>query len=262
MAAGEVGEIPFTFSDGYIRLEARVAQSAEPLHLLLDSGAGASVLSLRTARRLRLPLGKTENIRGVGVSVASRHLEGVSATAGAIALSDIPLAVDLSAAEQLCSEPVDGLIGVGFFRDRVVQIDYTRHVLRINAPGAANCSGEKLSVKMMNGVMCVPVGVNDSNARWVRFDTGCNDALHWVIPRPTSRGDRAAVSIGFITDDADTSLTSVALGKRTVHPVKTALHATPLFPGEAGLIGNELLSQFVVTVDWPNRRVLLADASR
>jgi hypothetical protein len=85
--------------------------------------------------------------------------------------------------------------------------------------------------------------------------------LHWVIPRP-GHPDHNAVSIGFVTDTEDTTLTSVSLGKRALHPVKTALHSTPMFPGEAGLVGNGILSQFTVTVDWPGRQILLADGLR
>jgi len=220
------------------------------------------VLGLRTAQRLHLPLGKRESVHGVGVSATARHLTGVDATASGVLLSNVSLAVDLSSAEELCSKPVDGLIGIGFFKDRVVQIDYVRHVLRIASSAAAATAAQRLPAKMMNGILCVPVSVNESNVRWTRLDTGCNDALHWVIPRPANRSDHGAVSIGFVTDTDDTSLTSVSLGKRTLHPVKTALHSSQLFPGEAGLLGNGLLSQFVVTVDWPNRQVLLVDAPR
>ena len=254
-------EIPFTFTDGFIRVEAHVPQSAEPLHLLLDSGAGASVLSLRTAQRLHLPLGKTENVRGVGVDSAARQLNGVTASANGVNLSSIPLAVDLSAADQLCSQPVDGLIGVDFFKNRVVQIDYIRHILRITST-TPKAGAERLPVKTINGIMCVPVGVNDSTVRWTRLDTGCNDALHWVVPKSAAHGAHNAVSIGFVTDESDTSLTSVALGKHSLHTVKTALHGAPLFPGEAGLLGNGILSQFLVTVDWSNHQVLLEDAPR
>ncbi|WP_157447699.1 aspartyl protease family protein [Chthoniobacter flavus] len=260
-ATTQPAEIPFTFTDGFIRVEAHVPQSAEPLHLLLDSGAGASVLSLRTAQRLHLPLGKTENVRGVGVDSAARQLNGVTASANGVVLSGIPLAVDLSAADQLCSQPIDGLIGVDFFKNRVVQIDYIRHTLRITS-ATPKTSAERLPVKTINGIMCVPVGVNDSTVRWTRLDTGCNDALHWVVPKSAAHGAHNAVSIGFVTDESDTSLTSVALGKRSLRTVKTALHGAPLFPGEAGLLGNGLLSQFLVTVDWSNHQVLLADAPR
>jgi len=254
-------EIPFTFTDGFIRLEVHVPQSVEPLHLLLDSGAGASVLSLETAQRLHLPLGKTENVQGVGVEVAAYHLRGVRASAKGVNLAEIPLAVDLSAAAELCSEPVDGLIGVDFFRDRVVQIDYVHHKLRLSAT-APGKTADRLPIRFLNGVMCVPLSVNDSPNRWARFDTGCNDALHWVIPRSNPHGDHNAVSIGFVTDESDTALLSVMLGRHPLHTVKADLHSRPIFPGEAGLLGNGILSQFTVTVDWPNRQVLFEDAPK
>jgi hypothetical protein len=260
--AASPAEIPFHFTDGFICLEARVAQSPEPLSLLLDSGASESVLNLRTAQRLHLPLGNTQTVRGVGVEVAAYHLRGVHATANGVPLTSIPLALDLSAAEQLCSYPVDGLIGVGFFKDRVVQIDYTHHVLRIAPSTKATrvTKADRLPLKVINGVMCVPIGVNESAPRWARFDTGCNDSLHWVVPRPARHGDRNAISIGFITDTEDSSLTSVSFGQHVLNPVKTVLHGRPMFPAEGGLVGNGLLSQFTVTVDYRHGTVLLEDA--
>jgi hypothetical protein len=257
--AAPAAEIPFHFTDGFICIEARVAQSAEPLNLLLDSGAGASVLDVRTARRLKLKLGRAESVRGVGSEAAAWQLDPVRTLAGSVALPAIPLAVDLSMADELCSKPVDGLIGVDFFADRVVQIDYSRRCLRLLDAGLAMQEGERLPIRLLNGVMCVPVRVNDSQQRWTRFDTGCNDALHWVIPRPRQRAVREGVSIGFVTNPNDTSLTSVSLGSRTMNQVKTALHGRELFAREAGLLGNGLLSRFTVTVDWPNRQVVLED---
>ncbi len=255
-------EIPFHFGDGFICFEARVAQSGEPLNLLLDSGAGASVLSLRAARRLKIKLGATENVRGVGSQASAYHIDPLRTNAGSVALPAIPLAVDLSMADELCSRPVDGLIGVDFFKGRVVQIDYARHCLRILGPEASPAGGERLPMKFLNGIMCVPMGVNDSQARWTRFDTGCNDALHWVIPRPQERAARAGVSIGFVTSPNDTTLTTVSLGSRAMDKVKTSLHGRALFEGEAGLLGNGVLSRFTVTVDWPNRQVVLDEVSR
>ena len=263
LAGGEpVTEIPFRFTDGFICLEARVTPSGEPLNLLLDSGAGASVLSLRTARRLKCKLGPAESVRGVGSEAAAYRLNPVRAIAGGVALPAMPLAVDLSMADELCSRPIDGLIGVEFFKDRIVQIDYARHCLRLRGPDFAMATGERLPIRIKNGILCVPVGVNDSQPQWTRFDTGCNDALHWVIPRPQERATRAGISIGFVTSPTDTALTTVSLGSRAMDQVKTSLHGRPLFEGEAGLLGNGLLSRFLVTVDWPNRQVILDESPR
>jgi hypothetical protein len=165
-------------------------------------------------------------------------------------------------ADELCSRPVDGLIGVDFFKGRVVQVDYARRRLRLAGSEVPSANGERLPIKVQNGILCVPVGVNDSQPRWTRFDTGCNDALHWVVPRPQERGRRGGVSIGFVTNPNDTTLMTVSLGAQSVEKVKTSLHGRPLFEGEAGLLGNGLLSHFLVTVDWPNQQVILSDSAR
>lgn len=256
-----VTEVPFRFTDGFICLEARLERGGEPVNFLLDSGAGVSVLDLRTARRLKLKFGRPQNVRGVGSEATAYELTPVHANAGAVALPAIAMAVDLSMADELCSRPIDGLIGVDFFAGRVVQIDYVKRCLRIiDAPGAA--AQQRLPIRMKNGVMCVPVGVNDSQVRWTRFDTGCNDSLHWVVPRPQEHGKRMGTSIGFVSNPEDTSLMSVKLGARKMDQVKTTLHGRALFEGEAGLLGNGLLSRFLVTVDWPGQQVLLEEAAR
>ena len=257
VSTASAAEIPFRFTDGFICIEARVASTGEPLNLVLDSGAGASVLSWRAAKRLKLKFGPAETVLSVGAEAVAYHLEPVKTTAGNVALPPIPLAVDLSKAEELCSYRVDGLIGIDFFQGRVVQIDYAHRCLRILESAPVLPTAEKLPIKMLNGMLCVPVGVNGSAPRWTRMDTGCNDALHWVVPRPGLANDRQGVTIGFITNPDDTSLTSVSLGSRTLGQVKTSLHSRPLFAGEAGLLGNGMLSRFTVTVDWPHRRVLL-----
>src|SRR5260221_11893814 len=47
-------EFPFQFRDGLICVEVRVAESTGALNFLLDSGAGVSVINLRTAKKLGL----------------------------------------------------------------------------------------------------------------------------------------------------------------------------------------------------------------
>ena len=52
-------------------------------------------------------------------------------------------------------------------------------------------------------------------------------------------------------------VTDVLLGSEHFSPVKTGVHQQPIFSGEAGLLGNGLLSQFRVTVDAGKSRLLL-----
>jgi hypothetical protein len=251
-------EIPFDFVDGYILLHASV--DAQPVTLLVDSGASASVLSLDAARRLHRDLGEALPVDGVDADATAYEMQPATPKAGGFALGEFGLAIDLRNAAQLCSERVDGLIGADFFKGRVTQIDYEHHCLRLLAE--APIDGESLPLRVRNGVFCLPVSVNGSRPRWTRLDTGCNDALHWVVPRMAATGQRRGVSIGFITNTEDETLVSVRLGRMVLPHVETALHGSPIFPGEAGLLGSEVLAQYRVTIDARDRRILLAPAGR
>jgi hypothetical protein len=38
-----------------------------------------------------------------------------------------------------------------------------------------------------------------------------------------------------------------------------SLHTRPFFDGEAGLLGNALLSRFIVTLDWQRKSLVLEE---
>ena len=67
-ASPSLNEFHFEHRGGLIWVKVSVPQSAEPLNFLLDSGAGASVINLRTAQRLGVKLGQRVDVRGVGSS--------------------------------------------------------------------------------------------------------------------------------------------------------------------------------------------------
>ncbi len=253
-----VSEIPFDFVDGFILIKAVLGANKQPVSMLLDSGAGASVLSLDCAHRLRMTLGAPETVRGVGMQTNAYRLDRVAASAGDVLLDQVPLAVDLRNATELCSRPIDGLIGVDFFRRQPLEIDFAARRIRlqngVSAPKTDSC---RLALKPFNGTLCIPVSVNGSKTRWVRFDTGCNDSLHWVVPRTPAAKSGTNLSIGFMTDTSNMALADLRLGNQLLSKVETSLHAEPLFAGEAGLVGTGVWSRYVVRVDYANREITL-----
>jgi hypothetical protein len=50
--------------------------------------------------------------------------------------------------------------------------------------------------------------------------------------------------------------TSVQLGKQCFNAVTTGVHEEQIFPGEAGLLGDALLSKFRLAIDEPRSRVI------
>ena len=166
-----LGEIHSQYRDGLIWLKVNVAGKSEPLNFLLDSGAGISAIDLRTARSLGVHLGNRQIVQGVNGQSFAYRVNDLQAVCGGIALPKSVLAVDLRALSDRCDQPVDGILGIDFFRSRTVQIDFTEGRVRILEkydPNLAN--SEILPIRMCNDAFCVPVRVAGNPANRVIFE--------------------------------------------------------------------------------------------
>jgi hypothetical protein len=255
-----LAEFPFRFSEGLLWIEVNVPQSDQPLHFLLDTGAGASVINLNTAKRLGLKQGREIAVRGVGTSLPGYWQELLSAKAGTIELPSKYLAVDLGKLSSSCEQTVDGLIGADFFCDHVVQIDFDAQKIRLLKPEKAGKFDKTLPLQIRRCGMRVPITVNDHKYQWVRLDTGCARALQWVTSDVNPNQCTRQMAIGLAPISILESQTNVRIGSHDFQKVPTGLHETPIFPGEAGLLGNGLLSRFsTVTIDAKAGRVILEE---
>ena len=255
-------EVPFDLREGLIWIKASVPQSPKPLNLLLDTGAGASVISLTTADRLGLKLGTRVIVHGVGTTVTGHWLTGIAAHAGDVALPSDYVAVDLARLSTSCERPVDGLLGMDFFRGRAVQIDFTERKLRILEPGQVPTTGENLPIQLRPCGMRVPITVDSHQRQWVRLDTGCATPLQWVSSCVSVKDCNPKIAIGLTEVSVPQGKTVVEIGHQKFVDVPTGLHEHPIFAGEAGLLGTGLLSHFSrITIDSRSRRLLLEPSS-
>lgn len=256
---GPTAEIPFEYRDGLIWLKVRAEGAPEPLNFLLDSGASVSVIDLGTAQRLGLKLAGRVSVRGVQTETAGHWPQRLKASVSEVPLPRDFLALDLQKLSKACAHRVDGLVGADFFRDRVVQVDFAACVVRLLATAPAKAD-ESLSLEIQKDVLRVPVAVNGGKPQWMRLDTGCASALQWVsTARPTATAaTRRRMSVGLAEVSVAMASTTVALGKLRFESVPTGVHSKQIFTGESGLLGNGLLSRFIVTVDAPNKRLLLS----
>jgi hypothetical protein len=253
-------EFPFKFHDGFLWVEVTVPQSAEPLNFLFDSGASASVVNLKTAQRLKLPLGNPGAVRGVDATTTGFFPQRLMATADKIPLKKDYLAVDLSQLGRACRCCVDGLIGMDFFRGKVVQIDFAEHKIRLLKSTKGIEGKTVITLKMRPCGMEVPVQVNGGEPRFVRLDTGCASPLQWVTAgvQPKDCSQRPAIALSRFTVSETKS--TVRLGNVEFQSVPTGIHAREIFAGEAGLIGNGILSGFkTVTIDTRRSQLILGE---
>jgi hypothetical protein len=254
-------EFPFEYREGLLWVQIRVPERQEPLRFLLDSGAEVSVINLDTAKRLGLSLAPKVSVRGVHTSMTGYWPQTLSAIANGVTLPSSVLALDLSKLSRSCEQSVDGLIGADFFRDRIVQIDFAARKIRLLSADEICPSSDSLPLEVRHCGMRVQASVNGGKPQWMRVDTGCATPLQWVTSSVRPDLCSTKLAIGLIELNIPQRRTSVELGGQTFRDVATGIHRTAIFPGEAGLLGNGLLSRFSrVTIDAKAGRLILEKA--
>ena len=122
----------------------------------------------------------------------------------------------------------------------MVQIDFKSRCIRVLEKADERGCCAILSMKVRNSALCVPVSLNGARPKWIRLDTGCDGALHWV--------DGAG---------GNDLRATVVLGDEEIDRVPTEFHRSAIFPSEAGLLGNAILSNYRITMDAVNGRFLM-----
>jgi len=256
--ADPIAEFPFQFREGLLWVEVKVPQSKTPLNFLVDTGSGVSVINLSTARRIGLKLGQKVPVQGVQTVLTGYWQQHLGAKVGDLDLPSEYLAVDLDKLSRSCQRPVDGLVGADFFRKRIVQIDFEHETIRLLNSGSWRRAKETLPLQFRPCGMRVPISVNDRPRQWVRLDTGCATPLQWVTSDVRSDDCTRQMAVGLAEVAIPQTKTSVALAKEQFGEIPTGLHQTAIFPGEAGLLGNGLLSRFsTITIDGRSGRLTL-----
>jgi hypothetical protein len=260
--ADTLGEIPFQYRDGFLWLKVQVAGQREALNFLLDSGASSSVLSVQTAQRLNMKLGSRQSVHGVHSQTLAYWITGFKAEAAGVTLPESLLAIDLTGVSKTAHQPIDGLVGADFLRGRIVQIDFVARKVRVLDHTQPDGRSAVLPIKWRNDAICVPVGVAGNSPQWMRLDTGCESALEWAPGKAMAYRDPGArdVSIGLSSASIRYIHADVQLGSHSLSGVEIGVHGRQIFPGERGLLGNGVLSQFRVTIDTPGRRVILENS--
>jgi hypothetical protein len=234
---------------------------AKTLHFVVDTGAASSCINLAAAKRLGLRLGAAIDVAGVDGRTTGYRCAGFQASVGGMRLPQDVVALDLSGPSRACSQAIDGLIGSDFFQGKVVRIDYAHGVLSRQGRLATGSGGTRMRV--VNGVMSVPVALNGGEARWARVDTGCTEALIWCdgadccCPADGGTKRTAGKSVALAASMGSAKRAEVTVGTAQLHGVPVKLHNREIFPGEAGLLGNAALSKYCVTIDGIGERLVL-----
>ncbi|MGH8174345.1 MAG: hypothetical protein ACREPX_14495 [Rhodanobacteraceae bacterium] len=121
-------EIPFRSCEGLICIDVAL-DGAAPRTLMLDTGNANSTLTADAASALGWALTPAQRN---GAAMPGIFLAGKRRVAFGAVEQSTPFFVFDRALLGEYKPPVDGSLSYGFFEDRILQIDYPRHVLRIS----------------------------------------------------------------------------------------------------------------------------------
>ncbi|MGC8784159.1 MAG: aspartyl protease family protein [Armatimonadota bacterium] len=268
--AGLPVTLPVRFSQREIFVEVKL--NGRDYLMMLDTGAGITVIDQPIAEALHLPLGESMNVLGASGQGAASVTRLASLQIGSVQLRDVQVAVtDLGLIRLIGGSRFAGIIGFNVLNRFRVTIDYHRRTLTLEESGGALPPGWAKQVSFMGATPILEAEIEDIGKVPMLLDTGAamsilpvESAQQWQPLRPVSLGLTLGVGgAGNIPQAARAG--SVKVAGATIRRV-TLMFSSPAPKGapvqilsEAGfgLLGNNLLRHFRLTIDYPRRTVVL-----
>ena len=277
-AADGIAHIPFTFDNSHILLEARLS-SGKVAVFMLDTASNHTLLDSSVAREAGIESSGEVSLRTAAgaVSTSSSDTKELSLP-GLDVVVDRMLVMDLNSIAAGTGWRIGGVLGNDALRSFTVQIDYAAKVLTLYRAGVyhapALAASLPLSEASHGGTVTVPVTLTLPGQPPVdircAIDTGASVTI-LSSPFVDSSGAIQAVgktqshpSLGAGNARFDTLMGRISGLKvgpyRFADPVVGLSRATGgLLAGDEfqGILGNDVLERFTVTLDYPHNSLVL-----
>ncbi len=235
--------------------------------ILLDSGAGMTVLDRSFAERIGLTARGSMAARGTGGVAEAGLVEGVSLTLGGLEIGPVNGAVlDLSDIERRIGRPMPVILGKELFHAVVVDVDYPRARIRFHDPATFRYDGPGRSTELIpaeDGHKSLRISMEGGEPVVVGLDTGQGGALtvfgHYARERGFLDGRPLSASkgggVGGSTTSATGTLASVGIAGYELRHVPVTFHQDDVRGAfdttlQAGNLGAGILSRFRVLFDY------------
>lgn len=271
-----LASFPFkTFSGGVMVLQARVGNIKDTFNFILDTGSGGISLDSATCADYKLPSRPTDTII-TGIAGAQKtpfvfnhplHLPGLTVPG-----MDFHV-VDYSILSSVYGEKIDGIIGYSFLKNHIVQVDFDSTVIHVYSPGVVNYPRGGFTLHPIFTSLAIQwLNIKDARKMGFNFyiDTGAGLCLLMseqfvkennfllsrrkpVITQVEGVGGRLQMRL--------TVIKRLRLGPYTFYNVPTYLYDDLYnvtgYPFVGGVIGNDMLRRFNLTINYPAREVHL-----
>lgn len=282
--ARRITEIPFVqFTGGVIILRGRVNDSPDTLNFILDTGSGGISLDSTTCQRLGLKVVPSDRfIRGIGGMKKLFYTRGNSLTLPGLTIDSLDFHIsNYDFISSVYGVQIDGIIGYSFLKNFIVQVNYDSMKLFVYSPGSINYGtrGELLRTGSESiPVMSAPLKNRDKYDMKYFFDMGAglclmisnrfaDDSCLFCGPRKQKHRFIQSEAQGLTgkISMTQTVVQGLQIGKYYFHNVPTYLFDdvsnVTAYPRLGGLVGNDLLRRFNVTLNYPANEIYLVPNS-
>ncbi|MEP6627803.1 MAG: aspartyl protease family protein [Ginsengibacter sp.] len=269
-------EFPFKqLSGGVILIQANFNEITEPFNFILDTGSGAISLDSATTADFKIPhvsSGRSVNgIAGIREVDFAQHntlvLPGLKVDSLDFYINDYDILSSVYGIK------IDGIIGYSFFRKYIVNIDFDSMRIKVFTHGKyLYPPGGTMLHPLFTALPIQPMTIKDARAIKANFYMDTGAGLCFLMSKEFNddslalKRKRKPVSIqvqglGGKKEMSLTIMTQIQLGPYRFRKVPTNIlddefNATS-YPFIGGLIGNDILRRFNMTLNYQKREIHL-----
>jgi len=269
-------KIPFkTYTGGVIVIAAKIDNSNKELNFILDTGSGGISLDSTTCAELNIVLKKSDTmVSGIAGSRKVSFAFNRKLITGNLITDSLNFYVnDYSLLGSAYGERIDGIIGFSFLSRYILDINFDSAQIKFYTPGHFKYErGGTIIKPSLRKLMAVPLTVRDKEKAVSNFylDTGAGLCLliteqfleynniilkrrRPVVTQVQGLGGKKTMRL--------TVVKSLKIGPYTFRNVPTNLYNDELnvtsYPYTAGLLGNDIMRRFNITLNYPEQEMHL-----
>lgn len=271
-----IASLPFnTFTGGVVVIRGQFANYPDTLNFILDTGSGGISLDSATCARLKIPtVVSDKTIRGIAGIRQVNFTYNQTLHLGGLRVDSLDFHVnDYDILSSVYGDKIDGIIGYSFFSRFIVKIDYDSSKVYIYTKGYTKYpKGGYLFRPILSSLPIQTVRIKDAIDVTGRFyfDTGAGLCMllssDFVTDSAVLSSKKVLVptqaeGLGGKANMKLTSLKEVKFGPYRFRNVPTYIfdddYNVTSYPSLGGLIGNDILRRFNVTLNYERREIYL-----
>jgi predicted aspartyl protease len=259
--------------DSLILVPVKVDDHALELTFLFDTGAEKTIINQQVTHKLGLPSDHEVTLVRPEGQVSATLVRLRTLRLGDFQVSGLTVISDnLDVLSQALDERLDGILGRDVLNQLRFTIEYSNNRIVLCPPDSylRESDGSQVRLTSDGHSWFVPVFLNGSIRHELELDTGTNSTtLPWPVweritekwqPRNTVGSLRASgeeQGRSYLTRLDALQIGKFSLDRPAVFVHKPASVGTLAEAGAPGLLGGDLLKEFIATVDFPNSWIFL-----